>query len=189
LSRYGGPSGADGAAGYPAPVVQSVELLLDPALDGRTREQWAALAVAGLPSQAGHRDSSNRPHITVGVAQAIGPVVERRLADLVDALPVVCELGDPLVFGGRRQILVRAVRVTDGLRALHGRVATVLEPCPGVPDTMRPAAWTPHVTLARRLTAEQTEAALGLLDFTTVRGAAVALRRWDGDARREWRLG
>jgi hypothetical protein len=46
-------------------VVQTVELLLDEALEAQVLAQWRALADAGLPSQALHTGPANRPHVTL----------------------------------------------------------------------------------------------------------------------------
>ena len=47
----------------------------------------------------------------------------------------------------------------------------------------------PHVTLAHRMTADQVAVALSVVRGPRVAdGYAVGVRRWDGDARREWLL-
>jgi 2'-5' RNA ligase len=76
----------------------------------------------------------------------------------------------------------------------------------GGPDHLGVGRWTPHVTLARRLDAAAFPAALGALaaggrahtcgpdlegrtlvdGVTALDGSGVAVRRWDGDARRAW---
>ncbi|MDZ7929404.1 MAG: hypothetical protein U5N21_04765 [Rhodococcus sp. (in: high G+C Gram-positive bacteria)] len=58
-------------------------------------------------------------------------------------------------------------------------------------DHLEPGRWTPHVTVARRLTPEEAGAAVRLLsaDVDDLVGSAVALRRWDGEGKREWRIG
>jgi 2'-5' RNA ligase len=171
-------------------VVQSVELLLDARSEALVRAQWRRLADAGLPGQAGHTAASNRPHVTLGVAAAIDADAERLLEPLAAALPLPCPLGPVAAFRhGARAVLVREVDAGHDLLALQARVAALLADCPGVPDTVRPDRWRPHVTLARRFPADRIEDAVRLLDATAVPGEAVALRRWDGAVRREWRLG
>ena len=61
-------------------MAHSVELLFDQSTDAAIRRQWAALADAGLPSQANHPSPTNRPHVTLTVAQRIDPGRRRRAA-------------------------------------------------------------------------------------------------------------
>ena len=166
-----------------------MELLLDDALDADIRGQWRALTGAGVPSQGRNRAESNRPHVTVGVASAIYPRIDRKLAMLTARLPITCTLGGPAVFSHRTDILVRLVEPSAELLDLHAEIAARMRDCPGRPDNLGPGTWTPHVTLGRRLQPAQTAQALELLDWTPRPGAFTALRRWDGQARREWRLG
>jgi 2'-5' RNA ligase len=170
-------------------VVQSVELLFDDELDAHLRAQWQALTAAGLPGQDRNHAPSNRPHITVGVATAIYPRIDKKLAAVTARLPIACTLVGPTVFSHRTDVLVRLVEPSADLLELHAEVAGRMRDCPGRPDNLAPGGWTPHVTLARRLHRAQTARALELLDWTPRPGTFTGLRRWDGDARREWRLG
>jgi 2'-5' RNA ligase len=174
-------------------VVQSVELLLDADLDAAVRAQWQRLADAGLPSRARHTGASNRPHVTIAVATAMPPELDPALAEAGAAvLPLPVRLGGMVCFGvpGRRRVLARLVVPDAGLLAVHQAVAAVLEACPGRPDTTLPGRWTPHVTLARGLDDAQLGAAVALVgdtadsaDTSDSAGAAVGLRRWDGELR------
>ncbi|GAD85113.1 2'-5' RNA ligase family protein [Nocardia asteroides NBRC 15531] len=163
-------------------MVQSVELLLDEHAEAEVRRQWAVLAAAGIASPRG---PGHRPHVTVAVAREIWPRIDRALTGL-DFRPLPIRLGGLLVFGARRPILVRSVVVTADLLDLQRRVHAMVEPCPGVPATMRPGAWTPHVTLARRVPPERLGPAITAVaadhDFPAV---VVGIRRWDGEARQE----
>ena len=170
-------------------MVQSVELVLDEALDVLVRDEWDALRDAGLPSQARHTGASNAPHVTIGVADLVE--VEAALAAVDYGAGSPLRLGGLLVFGGRRSVLSRVVVPSAGLIATHLAVQAALDGAPGRPDTTRPGAWTPHVTLARRLDRDQLAAALEVLADRprelagTIRGA----RRWDSDARATWAVG
>ena len=172
-------------------MVQSVELVLDEALDVLVRDEWDALRDAGLPSQARHTGASNAPHVTIGVADLVDVEVEAALAAVDYGAGSPLRLGGLLVFGGRRSVLSRVVVPSAGLIATHLAVQAALDGAPGRPDTTRPGAWTPHVTLARRLDRDQLAAALELLAdrprelVGTIRGA----RRWDSDARETWAVG
>jgi 2'-5' RNA ligase len=170
-------------------VVQSVELLVGVELESHLRGQWQELTAAGLPSQGRNRAPSNRPHITVGVATAIYPRIDKKLGTVAARLPIPCTLAGPTVFSHRTDILVRLVEPSAELLELHAELAARMRDCPGRPDNLAPGTWTPHITLARRMNSAQTAQALELLDWTPRQGTFTGLRRWDGDARREWRLG
>ena len=50
-----------------------------------------------------------------------------------------------------------------------------------------PGRWTPHVTLGRRFTPAQVGEALAVDGIAAdLRASVVGLRRWDGDAKREY---
>lgn len=167
-----------------AGVVQSVELLLDGATEAQVRREWSVLADAGLPSQARHTGASNAPHVTLLARPEVDDSRQAELSRLTDALPLPLRLGGLAVLGGRRLVLVRLVVVSRALLELQEAVVRLL----GGGDHFGPGVWTPHVTLARRLTPEQTGTALGRLTGgrREIDGQAAACRRWDGDARHDW---
>lgn len=177
-------------------MVQSVELLLDEQSDALIRREWAYLAELGLPSQARHPGSSNRPHITVGVATSIDDDAERRLSTMIAGardrgtwrFPDLLRLGGLVVFGGTRSVLARAVVPSPELMDLHARVHEVLAGSPGIPPHLEPGHWTPHVTLAMRMRADEIGSAASHLvaDLRDVDAGVSAVRRWDGDRRSEW---
>lgn len=162
-------------------MVQSVELLLDDVAEAEVRRQWRSLAEAGMHSPT----PDHRPHITAAAAREMWLRLDRPLAAL-PLPPMPIRLGGLLVFGARRPILVRLVVPTEELLALQRRIADIVAGCPGIPATMRPGAWTPHVTLARRLQPRQlataVEAVAADRDSTAT---VVGIRRWDGDRRAE----
>ncbi len=170
-------------------MVQSVELLLDDPSDQLVRAEWGALIEAQLPSQGRHTGESNRPHVTVGVAAAISPTVAAGLAEVLVPRPFPIRLSGVRVFTGRRSILVRAVVESPELLAFHCRICQVMRDCPGLPTNLAPGSWTPHVTLARGLSADQLDTAIDVLNPLGDIDALVAgVRRWDSDARRTWDL-
>ncbi|MFC4123383.1 2'-5' RNA ligase family protein [Nocardia rhizosphaerae] len=163
-------------------MVQSVELLLDDGAEAEIRRQWAELARLGIGAP---RDAAHRPHVTVAVATEIWPRIDRALAGL-EFRPLPVRLGGLLIFGARRPILVRQVAASAELLALHRRIAELVQPCPGIPATMRPGAWTPHVTLARRLPADRLgEAFAAVAADHDLPAVVVGIRRWDGRSRQE----
>lgn len=170
-----------------ASMVQSAELLLDPGLDAAVRREWAVLSDAGLPSQNRHLGESNRPHITVAVAASMPDALDD--GDAVRFDPFDVRLGGLVVFGGRSITLARLVVPSSELLDLHARLHEAVGE--RSLDHLDPGRWTPHVTVARRLTPEEAGAAVRLLsvDVDDLVGSAVALRRWDGEAKREWRIG
>ncbi len=170
-------------------MVQTIELVLDEGLDRAIRDEWDRLARAGLPSQALHLGLTNAPHVTLGVASALTPAVVSRLGEIRP--PSEIRLGGLLVFRARTAVVARAVVPSAELLATHAAVAEALEGCPGRPDHTLPARWTPHVTLARRLDAEQLDAAMQLLADVPreLVGSPRVLRHWDSDARAVHELG
>jgi 2'-5' RNA ligase len=169
-------------------VTQSVELVLDAGLDALVRADWDALAAAGLPSQARHRSPSNRPHVTLAARPAIDEALEPAMALALEEIPLALRLGALSVFGRDRFVLVRAVVPEIGLLRRQAALGKVLGRDADLPY-MRAGHWVPHVTLAHRMTAEQVALALSLLKGPReADGYAVGVRRWDGDARREWLL-
>lgn len=174
-------------------MVQSVELLLDDALAARVRSQWRALVEADLPSLGRHTGATNAPHVTLVVASGIGPEDEQRLVEALPPgdLPVPLTLGGYVVFGVHKHVLARLVVPTGPLIDLHARAAAAWSGALAVPDNVVPGRWTPHVTLAKRLTDSQVGQALTALrhlpdDVHDGAGHAVAVRRWDGERREAW---
>jgi hypothetical protein len=127
--------------------------------------------------------------------------VRRASADA--PLPAL-RLGGLIVFGAppRGLVLARQVVVGEALLTLHARIHAAVDetvagrehghengrddgghddapPVAVIPHT-RPGSWTPHVTLALRLTAEQLGLAVAALGHVDPLDAPVAgLRRWD----------
>lgn len=172
------------------PMVQSVELLLDPETEQRIRDGWAALADAGLPSLATHTGDSNRPHITVAVAeQGLEPAEEALRAVFrgwhLAERGLTAEVAAPVLFGGHRHrwVLARLVVTSRPLMTVHSAVHRAI--AADAPDAVlveqtRPDAWTPHVTLARRIEADRIGAALDALDPAPLPCRITGARLWDG---------
>ncbi len=165
--------------------MQSLELLFDPATEAALRSEWTALADAGLPSSARNLSPSNRPHVTVVVAQE---GLDRSLGEVRKAvsplLPVPVTIGGLLLFPSPRgAILSRPVVVTRALLELHAVVVDAVSATASVLETARIDAWTPHATIARRLTPEQVGEAAGILARRERSATARGLRLWDSDTR------
>ncbi len=129
--------------------------------------------------------------MTLAVREAIPDELNSALA-AVARTPVAVTLGGLLVFARRRCVLARALVPSSALLDLHAGLQAVLDgdlatgPCP---PYLAPGAWTPHVTLARSLTADQVGAAIAVLGpLTDLTGEGVAARRWDAATRRTWVL-
>ena len=168
--------------------MQSVELLLDEHSDTRIRGLWGLLADAGLPSQARHSGSTNAPHVTLAVREAVSAEAEAMLPETLSRLPLAVRLGATAVFGRHRYVLVLLLVVDAELLELHAAVAATLGADGADPLTV-PGRWTPHVTLARGLDATAVGRALEVLGGSgPIEGAAVYCRRWDSQARRAWSL-
>ena len=166
--------------------MHSVELTLDDDTERRIRIQWAALADAGLPSQATHTGESNRPHITLALSQTMTQQVADELAVAVADLPLPVTIGGLLLFGARRVVLARLAIPSVALLALQARVATALSDPVDPHDTFAAGRWTPHVTLARRLDPDQLGTVLRQLGAVPpIHGRLIRARRWDMAAKQE----
>ncbi len=165
--------------------VVSIELLLDDEAETAVRADWSRLAQAGHSSLAAHTSPSNRPHITLLVRPSLPPI---DFTAAISLLPVTVVLGEPIVFShGDRGVFARSVVMDETLVALRRAVYENAPPGEDAPHT-EPGAWTPHVTLARRLRLASLDEALGLLGPVRV-GLGVALRRWDSRTRTVTQLG
>jgi 2'-5' RNA ligase superfamily protein len=171
--------------------VHSIELLLDPDTEDTVRGLWDELARAGLPSQADHTSPSNRPHVTLAVAESISPAVDDLLAGIAARLPMRCVIGAPLLFGTGKRALARLAVPSAELLLMQAEVAlTSLEHMrPGPVGHTLPGSWTPHVTLCRRLTSADVAAALDVVSGDDITGTFAGLRRWDGTARVDHLIG
>jgi hypothetical protein len=174
-------------------VVQSIELLVDDEAETSLRAAWTSLAEAGLPSLANHTGDSNRPHVTVAVTDEQG--FERAVPDLravfegwgLASAGLVVAVGAPVLFGGHRHrwVLARQIVPSRPLLTLHAAVHRALQrqaPDAPVLEQTRPDAWTPHVTLARRIDAARLGDALGVLQMDPLPCRFVGARLWDSVA-------
>jgi 2'-5' RNA ligase len=173
-------------------MAQSVELLLDEAAELAVVAEWQWLRDAGLPTEWRTTPSpSHRPHVTLYAGTGLHDGAEEALPGLLADLDLTVELGAPLCFAARdRFVLVRQVVTTVELLALQTRVAELCGAGRG--SHFGPGRFTPHVTLARRMTGTQVGSALDLLGAAGRLGERTAYltraRRWDGTARRDWLL-
>lgn len=185
--------------------MRSLELTFDDETDDAVRTDWHRLAAAGLPSLASHTAPSNRPHITLAAGPALADSAAAppppsssappptpsappsaqldhpESAELVRGLPLDIRFGAVVLFpaGADRFVLARSIVVSRQLLELHAAAHRVVT---GSLDTSLPDRWTPHVTIARRLSAEQV--ARALLELGDIRlGRCSELRWWDGDTK------
>ncbi|BBX22563.1 hypothetical protein MTER_19740 [Mycolicibacter terrae] len=167
-------------------MVHSIELVFDVKTETTIRRIWAELAAAGIPSQA----PASRPHVTLAVAQRIDPRVDAELATVVERLPMSCILGATLIFGRSHGVLARLVVPSVELLELHARVHRACAPhlLPGPMPNVLPGRWTGHVTLARRVGPAQLGRAQRIAAGSDITGEFIGLRRWDGNARTEYRI-
>ncbi|MGA9870176.1 MAG: 2'-5' RNA ligase family protein [Rhodococcus sp. (in: high G+C Gram-positive bacteria)] len=170
-------------------MVQSLELILDDTLDKAVRREWHMLLDADLPSQGRHTGESNRPHITLAVADDLDEM-DARIDEEMLAVRFPVRLGAFVVFRAKHLTLARLVVPSKELVSLHGRTSLLAGAGDDVRAHTTPGRWTPHVTLARRLTrVELAEAFLRLHGCPSdLVGSTAALRRWDGEEKREWQV-
>jgi 2'-5' RNA ligase len=153
--------------------------MLDSLTETAIRGDWDRLDAAGLASLARNASSSNRPHITVAAGPAVEPTDATSTASA--GLPLPVSFGGLVLFGTStgKFVLSRSVVLSEQLAAFHRAVHKTIT---GAVDQTLPGRWTPHVTLARRLTRAEVGAALALLGHTPD-GTCVGLRLWDGESR------
>jgi hypothetical protein len=167
--------------------VFSVELLPDPELDRAVRDDWDRLLAADLPSAGRNPAPSNRPHITLAVRDRLDPSAFGGVADM---LPVALELGGVVLLGHKnRYVLARHVVVSAPLLAIHRAVAELAGPPEPHYTNTGIDRWTPHLTLARGLTADRLAVAMRLIKAPNVVGQAIGARVWDAETRTITTLG
>lgn len=164
--------------------MRSIELVLDADSDAAVRAAWSALVDADLPSLGRHPSPSNAPHVTL-VAGAALPIP----TGLAARLPTRLRLGGLLLFpaGPGRSVVVRAIVLDDELIAFHRAVHDTGDgtaPIDAV-DTTLPGAWSPHVTLARRVRDDDLPRAVAALRQTPLPETlgVAGVRHWDGETR------
>ncbi|MBM7410312.1 2'-5' RNA ligase [Clavibacter michiganensis] len=133
--------------------------------------------------------------MTLLAADGLGGSADDAVRALVASVPLpTLRLGGLVVFGvpPRGLVLARQVVVDRALLDLHARIHAAVDratadgdadtdaaPVEVVPHT-RPGSWTPHITIALRLTTDQLGAAVAALGRIDPLDAPVAgLRRWD----------
>jgi 2'-5' RNA ligase len=165
--------------------MRSIELTFDDTTDAHIGLDWARLADAGVPSQAAHTAPSNRPHITLAAGADLE--LSDGVQEVVRLLPVRIGFSGVLVFPGGpgKYVLARSVVMTQRLLELHGLVHGELA---GAISLTRPGAWTPHVTLARRVPQHLLGKAVELLDLR-LEGECTDARLWDSGTRTVTALG
>jgi 2'-5' RNA ligase len=168
--------------------MRSIELTFDPATEAAFRAEWAALQAADLPNLGRHPHASNRPHLTLAAGPGLEPtdalteVFHRNRQQPSGPLPAELRVSGVLLFpaGTGRFVLARPVVVTEALLALH---RDVLQHAPSAVDLTQPDRWTPHVTLARRLSGSQVAEALDVLGEPPPPGLGVSARFWNGETK------
>lgn len=166
-------------------MAHSIELLLDDVTDAAIRRIWAELGTTSV------RPARGSPHITLTVAETISPDVDLLLAPVSQRLPFRVTIGAPLLFGTGPFVLALLVVPNTELLSVHAQVNRVSGPYlqPGPFEHALPGQWTPHVTLARGLTADTVGPVLDVLsEVTALDAQVVGVRRWDGDAKVEYVL-
>jgi hypothetical protein len=152
--------------------VRSIEMTFDETTEARIRDDWRRLAEAGLPSLASHTAASNRPHLTLVAGADLAPPTGPLLR------PATIHFAGLLLFPHRdRYVLAWSVVRGPALDRVQRELRQ-----PEVLPTSQPDAWTPPVTLSRRLLADQVAAALPLVGAPFV-GHTAGLRFWDGETK------
>ncbi|MYW01076.1 2'-5' RNA ligase family protein [Streptomyces sp. SID3343] len=127
-----------------------MELTFDRPSELAVRQVWDELAELGLPGQGLRPSAVNRPHLTLGSCAELSDHARELIADACAALPLAVVFARPVRFGGRSRTVAWEVAADDALLALHVRVWRAID---AQNPYHHPAAWAPHVTLARTLRA------------------------------------
>ncbi len=152
--------------------MRTVELLCDPALDGLVRAAWQRLHAAGLPSLATHPGATNAPHVTLGTAETLPD-----LGFLGAALPVPVRVAELVFFDGKAGAAAWRLE-SPPLRALQADVWRALGG--GGNPLHAPQAWTPHLSLARRVPPPRhADVARALDGLGAAEGLLVTARSYD----------
>jgi 2'-5' RNA ligase len=158
--------------------MRTVELLGDDGLDRAVRSAWRRLDQAGFSSLARHRHPTNRPHVTLASAEQFPPGVVAVMAGALRVLPIGVQLDGLRFFGGPAGMLAWAVDGGAVLRDLQAQVWAALDGAGRNPQH-EPGAWTPHISLARRLPPGQTALAAQAVGETGVGGTLSGARSYD----------
>ena len=136
---------------------------------------------------------TNSPHVTLAVLDGTdraGAEDARLLSGLAGRLPLELALSGIILFGdGPRRVLACPVIVAADLLALQREVVARLGGAERVIPHTVPDAWTPHVTLARRMSVDRLAEALDLVGDAPSRVRAVRMRVWDAEAKRVFAVG
>lgn len=162
--------------------MRTVELLGDDGLNRAVREAWRRLDQAGLASLARHQHPTNRPHLTLASADELPPGASAVIADALRALPVPVRLDGLHFFRGRAGVLAWAVDGGEALRRLQAQIWSALGGADRNPQH-EPGAWTPHISLARRLRPDQELLAAALIGETAAVGELSRARSYDSISR------
>jgi 2'-5' RNA ligase len=159
-----------------------VELLGDAGLDQAVRQAWRRLEQAGLASLARHRHPTNRPHLTLASAEQLPSAAAAAITDALGVLPVAVRLDGLHYLGGRTGVLAWAVDGGGALRELQARVWLALDGAGRHPQH-EPGAWTPHISLARRLPPDQAALAARVVGDAAAAGTLSGARSYDSVTR------
>ena len=159
-----------------------MELLPGDGLDRAVRAAWRRLDQAGFGSLARHRHPTNRPHLTLASAEEFPPGADAAIAGVLRRLPIRVRLDGLILFGGRAGVLAWAADGGDALREVQARIWAALDGADHNPQH-QPGAWTPHISLARRLRPDQHELAARAIGPAVASGELSAARSYDSVTR------
>jgi 2'-5' RNA ligase len=171
-------------------MAQSVELTLDSAAEAGLVAQWDRLAAAGIAKPKGPEPYGHHlPHITLYAADAIPEAAESVLPEIMAGVNLTVHIGALMIFGPRKGecILVRHVAASVQLLALQQQVARACAADPA--GQFGQGRWSPHVTLARRVSSDHLGKVVSVLGSRGELDATIQrCRRWDGRRRIAWWL-
>ena len=140
-----------------------VEAYLDPVADAKIRRLWHILNERGMGDSNLRNDST--PHLTLVTSDALDEALARiALENVAQSSVFPLPLRGLGIFPGGRGTLYLPVVPSAALLRLHGACAEAVRTAGGEPRGFdAPDAWTPHVSLARRLLPVALPGAVGVL--------------------------
>jgi 2'-5' RNA ligase len=141
----------------------AIQLFFDPASDAAVRRLWAELASAEVPFPL--QDSGNRPHVSLAIYSELNTAL---CAGLLNSFaqthsPFALTIASLGIFPGEQAVVFLAPIVSSSLLDLHRQVHQLLQDTGTLPSAYYlPGRWTPHCTLATRVSPQLLSQALAV---------------------------
>jgi hypothetical protein len=165
---------------------RGIVLWPDPDTSAAVRRLWRELAAAELPSLETHTHRLHQPHVSLSVAEHLDVEAARTAVGAVPATPIPCRVEAAGFFPGgvlllplvpNIELLVEQQRVSTALGGIAIRRWAHTEP----------GVWTPHMTCAYGIAADQAAAAMAVaLKYLPLNGYLTTGGVEDGTTGENW---